>query len=68
VSAASWHADEDGKVVLLRDSIYQAIRHSILAGELQPGQELREQVSLNGTVSADRPLGIPCSVWNRKTW
>ncbi len=44
MSAASWHADEDGKVVLLRDSIYQAIRHSILAGELQPGQELREQV------------------------
>ena len=44
MSAASWHEDEDGKVVLLRNSIYQAIRHSILTGELQPGQELREQV------------------------
>jgi GntR family transcriptional regulator, rspAB operon transcriptional repressor len=44
MSAASWHVDEDGKVMLLQDSIYQAIRHSILTGELQPGQELREQV------------------------
>jgi GntR family transcriptional regulator, rspAB operon transcriptional repressor len=44
VPAASWHADEDDKVMLLRDSIYRAIRHSLLTGELKPGQELREQV------------------------
>jgi DNA-binding GntR family transcriptional regulator len=30
--------------MLLRDSIYRAIRHAILTGEFQPGQELREQV------------------------
>lgn len=30
--------------MLLRDSIYQAIRNSVLTGELKPGQELREQV------------------------
>jgi DNA-binding GntR family transcriptional regulator len=30
--------------MLLRDSIYQAIRGAILTCELQPGQELREQV------------------------
>jgi GntR family transcriptional regulator, rspAB operon transcriptional repressor len=29
--------------MLLRDTIYQAIRHAILTGEFQPGQELREQ-------------------------
>jgi DNA-binding GntR family transcriptional regulator len=29
---------------LLRDSIYQSIRHAILTCEFQPGQELREQI------------------------
>jgi DNA-binding GntR family transcriptional regulator len=31
-------------VVLLRDSVYQAIRSSILTCEFRPGQELREQL------------------------
>jgi DNA-binding GntR family transcriptional regulator len=30
--------------VLLRDSIYHTIRHAILTGEYQPGQELRGQI------------------------
>ena len=30
--------------MLLRDSIYQALRQAILTGEFRPGQELREQV------------------------
>ena len=30
--------------MLLRDNIYQAIRHAVLTCEFQPGQELREQV------------------------
>jgi DNA-binding GntR family transcriptional regulator len=30
--------------VLLRDSVYQAIRHAILTCEFKPGQELREQI------------------------
>lgn len=30
--------------MLLRDAIYQAIRHAILTCEFQPGQELREQI------------------------
>jgi DNA-binding GntR family transcriptional regulator len=29
---------------LLRDSVYRGIRHAILTCELQPGQELREQI------------------------
>jgi len=31
-------------VALLRDTIYEKIRHAILSCEFQPGQELREQV------------------------
>src|ERR1700757_3792026 len=30
--------------MLLRDRVYQAIRNAILTCELQPGQELREQI------------------------
>jgi DNA-binding GntR family transcriptional regulator len=33
-----------GFAMLLRDSIYQAIRRAILTCELEPGQELREQI------------------------
>ncbi|HEY0182739.1 MAG TPA: GntR family transcriptional regulator [Rhodopila sp.] len=33
-----------GQTMLLRDSIYQAIRSAVLTCEFQPGQELREQV------------------------
>jgi DNA-binding GntR family transcriptional regulator len=33
-----------GGAMLLRDNIYQAIRHAVLTCEFQPGQELREQV------------------------
>jgi hypothetical protein len=32
-----------GTSVLLRDTVYQAIRRAILTSEFQPGQELREQ-------------------------
>ena len=38
------HGEGESKVVLLRDSVYQAIRNSILTCEFRPGQELREQV------------------------
>jgi DNA-binding GntR family transcriptional regulator len=33
-----------GFIMLLRDSIYQAIRQAILTCEFEPGQELREQI------------------------
>src|ERR1700722_18198407 len=33
-----------GKQMLLRDNIYHAIRHAILTGEYQPGQELRGHI------------------------
>jgi GntR family transcriptional regulator, rspAB operon transcriptional repressor len=34
----------EGEAMLLRETIYQAIRRAILTCEFQPGQELREQV------------------------
>jgi DNA-binding GntR family transcriptional regulator len=45
--------------MLLRDSIYQAIRRSLLTGELKPGQELREQV-LAERYGVSRLSGIRC--------
>jgi DNA-binding GntR family transcriptional regulator len=35
--------EEEAMTVLLRDTIYQAIRNAILTCEVKPGQELREQ-------------------------
>jgi GntR family transcriptional regulator, rspAB operon transcriptional repressor len=34
----------EGRAMLLRDRVYQAIRRAILTCEFQPGQELREQI------------------------
>ena len=59
----------DGKVMLLRDTIYQALRHAILTGALPPGQMLGAQaLAEQYTVSAARRSGNSCCDWNRNTW